>query len=83
MSRDRGQVQRRLMGLVVDGEETLPSGTKFMGGEKEAGQTTSSVWSPKLESVIALAYIRRNFQDAESLQTEDGRQTKVVELPFV
>jgi folate-binding protein YgfZ len=87
MARDRGVVQRGLVGLLL-GAETVPPGTLlYRDGKKEAGRTTSSVASPKLGQAIALAYIRRGSQaPGTALEAEDGgarRPVTVAKLPFV
>ncbi|MBI3410019.1 MAG: aminomethyl transferase family protein [Planctomycetes bacterium] len=87
MARDRGQVNRTLLGVKVDEGEPLPTGTKLFKDDVEAGQTTSSVRSPRLDQVIALAYLRRGYQDpGMELSTEParpGRKAFVSPLPFV
>ncbi len=84
--RDLGHVNRVLTGLRVEGSEPLPPTAKLTRDGKEAGQVTSSVYSPALGSVIALGYVRRgNSEPGTSLEVEtsDGRgRTSVVSLPF-
>jgi folate-binding protein YgfZ len=63
MARDRGQVNRMLMGVVVNAGEPLAPGCRLFKDDKEVGQVTSSVRSPRLEKVIALAYLKRGFQE--------------------
>src|SRR5207249_7728705 len=57
MARDRGHVNRALLGLKLSGGPA-PAGTKLFREGKEVGQVTSSVVSPRL-GPIALAYLRR------------------------
>lgn len=63
MARDRGQVQRTLLGLKLAGKEPVPPGSKIWREGKEVGLITSSVLSPRLEQAVALAYLRRGHQD--------------------
>lgn len=56
--RARGHVNRKLARLQVDAAEALPAGTKLSAGGAEAGEITSSVWSPRFGKVAALAYVR-------------------------
>jgi folate-binding protein YgfZ len=56
MARDRGHVNRQLLGLRLVGPAS-PGGLVFRDG-KEIGRVTSSVVSPRL-GPIALAYLRR------------------------
>lgn len=86
MARDRGQVNRLLMGIKVSGNAALAPGTKLFRGADEIGQVTSSVFSPRLSQVIALAYLRRGSWDAgvEVVidPATDGRTAVVCALPF-
>lgn len=87
MARDRGQVNRTLLGLTLAGDQPLARGTRVFSGETEVGQVTSSVVSPRLAKVLALAYLKRGHQAAglelvvES--TSDGRKAVVTDLPFI
>jgi tRNA-modifying protein YgfZ len=85
MARDRGQVNRALLGLKVQGEGTVPHGARVLRDGNEVGQVTSSVVSPRLGS-IALAYVRRGSQEpgtAVVVETAAGsRPAEVVSLPF-
>ncbi len=56
--RSRGQIHRILMPLVIDATEPPAAGTKLHVGESNAGEVTSAVFSPSLEKVAALAYVR-------------------------
>jgi tRNA-modifying protein YgfZ len=67
--RSRGHVNRLLVKLEVEGEVPLTGGTKVMAGAGEAGEITSSAFSPALEKVVALAYVRAQYAaDATVLQ---------------
>jgi len=52
--RSRGQIHRVLTPLVLDGTEPPAPGTKL-----ETGEITSAAYSPALEKVVALAYVRK------------------------
>lgn len=86
MARDRGQVNRVLLGLTLAAGEPLPHGARVFQGDTEVGQVTSSVYSPRLEKVVALAYLRRGKQEPGlELVVEpatDGRKAVVTQLPF-
>ena len=86
MARDRGQVNRSLMGVKVRAGEPLAPGTKLYRADDEVGQVTSSVLSPRLAQVIALAYLRRGSWDSGTElavdPTTDGRMAVVCALPF-
>ena len=87
MARDRGQVNRTLLGVKVAEGEPLAAGTRLFKNDVEVGQTTSSVRSPRLGQVIALAYLRRGYQEPGLELTVDPTGQKriavVSVLPFV
>lgn len=86
MARDRGQAQRRLMGLKWKGDAPVAPGTILKAEEKEVGVTTSSVHSPSLACAISLGYIRRQFLEPGTTLLGDSegesREAEVVPLPF-
>jgi folate-binding protein YgfZ len=86
MARDRGQVNRSLMGVKVRDGKPLAPGTKLFRADDEVGQVTSSVLSPRLGQVIALVYLRRGSWDAGTEvaiePATDGRAAVVCALPF-
>jgi folate-binding protein YgfZ len=85
MARDRGHVNRQLLGIQVAEGEPPPQGTKLFKDAAEVGQVTSSVRSPRF-GVVALAYIRRGNQEPGTLlemETPKGRRRAMVSsLPF-
>jgi tRNA-modifying protein YgfZ len=82
MARDRGQVQRTLLGVKLSGDGPLPAGTKLTRDGKEVGVTASSVVSPALGVPVALAYVRRGSQEPGTVLQADGRTAEVTPLPF-
>ncbi len=66
MARDRGQVNRMLMGVKTGADELLPAGARLLRGADEAGLVTSSTFSPRLSQVIALVYVRRRRRNWSS-----------------
>jgi folate-binding protein YgfZ len=87
MARDRGQVNRLLMGVTVAEGMPLARGRKLFRANEEVGQVTSSWFSPRLGQTIALAYLRRGSWDAGMEIVVDpamGERTAIVcALPFV
>ena len=84
MARDRGQVNRQLMGVRFQG--SLPSGeTKLFRDETEVGQVTSTTMSPRF-GPIGLAYLRRGCQQPGSILTysdaKGTHQAVLASLPF-
>ncbi len=56
--RSRGQVHRLLTPVRIRASEAPQPGTKLRAADKEAGEITSAVFSPALDEVAALAYLR-------------------------
>jgi folate-binding protein YgfZ len=82
-----GHINRRLMGLVVDGDAPVARGAKLTAAARpEAGVVTSSVRSRRLGRVIALGYVHRTlWEPGVELEIVDGdarRRARVVALPF-
>jgi folate-binding Fe-S cluster repair protein YgfZ len=79
-----GQTRQRLCGLT---SETAPvPGMEVRAGTKVVGRVTSAVFSQRINSHIALAMIKRGYNEpGTSLVTlADGAETtvRVVGLPF-
>jgi folate-binding protein YgfZ len=83
MARDRGQVNRTLLGLRLAAVE--PHGAPLWRDGKEVGRVTSSVASPRL-GPIALGYVRRGSQEPgttlEVGAEGERRPATVTGLPF-
>ena len=83
----RGHVNRRLSGLVLNGDRVPPAGSKVMAGDKEMGWITCAALSPGLGRPIALGYVRRECNAPGSkvtVQAGDGAlDAEVVALPFM
>jgi tRNA-modifying protein YgfZ len=82
MSRDRaGFVNRAFLGVKVLEGGTLPHGTKLVRDGNEVGLVTSSVVSPRLQTPLALAYIRRGHQDlGQRLEADTPEGKRAVEV---
>jgi aminomethyltransferase len=80
----RGQVHRKLSGLIVEGEAVPARGSKVMLNDAEVGEVTSSaeVEIDGLRRVIALAYVRRDAAESGAAMLVDGATARVVALPF-
>jgi folate-binding protein YgfZ len=87
MARDRGHVNRALLGLKLSGSGTVPHGAKVFRDGKEVGLVTSSVVSPALGAPVALAYLRRGNQEpgtaVEVEANAERRKAEVTGLPIV
>ena len=71
--RSRGHVNRLLVKLEVEGEAPLPRGAKVTAGGVEAGEITSSAYSPAVGKVAALAYLRAQYAGNGAALQVDGR----------
>ena len=56
--RSRGQIHRVLMPLVLDAKVAPDPGAKLQTGDANVAEITSAAYSPALEKVVALAYVR-------------------------
>ena len=86
--RSRGHVNKNLTGLIIHDKKPPPAGSKILSAEKEIGTITSSVYSPALESPIALGYVHRDHcsRGTQLLIRYDAEllvNATVTELPFV
>ena len=81
-----GQARQRLCGLISEQKEELSSGMSLAAGGKVVGQITSAVFSKRLKAPIALALIKRGFNEpgTKLVGAADGRKmnVNVVSLPF-
>lgn len=82
----RGQVNRKLSGLIVHGNELPHPGEKLLHDAHEVGWITSVAYSPRLQLPIALGYVRRE-QGAPGTQLRIDRQgtpmiAELTTLPF-
>ncbi|MGO4880234.1 MAG: YgfZ/GcvT domain-containing protein [Bryobacteraceae bacterium] len=79
--RSRGHVNRMLVKLAVEGDALLPRDTRVTAGSAEAGEITSSAYSPGLGKVVALAYLRAQYAADGTLLRAGGR-TAAVQMPY-
>jgi glycine cleavage system T protein len=82
----RGHVNKRLVGLHLEGEHAPVRGNRIVRAGAETGQITSAAYSPYLRAPIALGYVKR---DAIAVGTRVEVEmaggsvvAEVVELPF-
>jgi folate-binding protein YgfZ len=84
--RSRGHVNRRLAGMVLEGDSPAEHNDSVHSDNKEVGKVTSSVFSPFLDRPIALGYIHRNYLEPGTplLLHHQSKtiQAKVAPLPF-
>jgi aminomethyltransferase len=71
--RSRGHVNRLLVKLEIEGAGPLLGGAKIEAEGKDAGEVTSSAFSPALGKTVALAYVRAQYAAAGSVLSVAGR----------
>jgi folate-binding protein YgfZ len=85
--RSRGHVNKKLVGLFLEGQEPASSGDEVAFADKPVGTITSSVYSPAIGRVIALGYVHRDYWNPETrlIVKHDGiaLDARVTDLPFV
>jgi folate-binding protein YgfZ len=74
MARDRGQVNRTLLGVELP-DGPVPHNSLLFAGDKEVGRVTSSVSSPR-QGAIGLAYVRRGSQEPGTKLDVDVQGTR-------
>jgi folate-binding protein YgfZ len=82
----RGHVNRKLSGLLIQGDILPASGDKLFHDAQEVGWVTSAMVSPRIGCPIALGYIRREYL-APGTQLRIDKQgipviAEVTTLPF-
>ncbi|MGA2117698.1 MAG: glycine cleavage T C-terminal barrel domain-containing protein [Bryobacteraceae bacterium] len=75
--RAQGRVNRKLARLEIEGEAEVPAGSKVMAGEKEGGEVTSSVYSPRARRVVAMAYLRAEYFEPGTALSVLGRPARL------
>lgn len=79
----RGRPARRLRGLRIDGKEPLRPGAALDAADKPAvAVVTASDVSPEL-GPVALAYVHRDYCEAGTRLTAEGRTAEVADLPLI
>ena len=84
--RSRGHVNKKLVGLILEGRESASRGDVLFA-DKPVGTITSSVHSPALGKPVALGYVYKDYwsPDTRLSVNHDGvsLDAKVTTLPFV
>ena len=76
--RSRGQVHRVLVPIQIETAEPPEPGTKLLSGESPGGEITSAAFSPSLEKVVALAYVRVEHSKPGDQLSVAGKTATVV-----
>ena len=59
-----GSMNKKLMGLLVDGDQAPEAGNRITRRDDEVGWVTSACYSPALKRPIAMGYVKRGSYDA-------------------
>lgn len=82
----RGHVNRKLVGLLLDGEILPERGARIVSPLREVGWTTSATYSPARQQNIALGYVRHEvWTPGTHLEVQANGEkvhATVVDLPF-
>ena len=85
--RSRGHVNRKLCGLLLDGDEPANAGDKILAQERSVGEITSSVVSLALNRPIAMGYIHKDHCAPDTClevrHESSVYSATVVSMPFV
>jgi folate-binding protein YgfZ len=76
--RAQGHVNKKLVRVEIDGAEPLAAGIKLTAEAGEAGEVTSSVYSPDMGKLAGMAYVRTPFADAGTLLRAGDRTVRVL-----
>jgi folate-binding protein YgfZ len=82
-----GQARQRLCGVVGEGDRQLTRGMNLCAGEKVVGRITSAVFSERLNTPIALAMVKRGFNepgtDLAAFSNGAPINVRIASLPFL
>jgi folate-binding protein YgfZ len=85
--RTYGHVNRSLVGIQFQSDKAAAAGAKIWRDDKDVGHVTSSVFSPRRKSAIALGYVRRGSNEVGTqldVDIEGGKaKAEIVGLPLV
>jgi hypothetical protein len=76
-----GHVNQTLVGVRFAGPNVPQAGLELTSGESPVGRVTSASFSPRLESPLALAMVRRQWIPAGTLLESAAGLCEVVDLP--
>ena len=75
--RSRAQVHRHLMPVHIRSTQPPAAGTKLKSDDKDAAEITSATYSPAIGEVVALAYVRTDYQVPKTELTVDSTEPPV------
>jgi len=85
--RSRGHVNKKLVGLTLEGQESASPRDVIVFADRPVGTITSSVHSPALGKPIALGYVNRDCWNPDTSLTVNHNGiligARITDLPFV
>lgn len=78
----QGSVNRKLVGLRLDGSALPAPGTPLLADGQKIGVLTSALDSPTLKQKIALGFVQKGFFEPGTRLAMDGSSATVTSLPF-
>ena len=75
--RAQGHVNKKLVRVKISASDPPAAGSKLAANGAEAGEITSSVYSPEAGEVVALAYVRSNFAEPGTPLDAGGAAARV------
>jgi folate-binding protein YgfZ len=77
-----GHVNRKLCGVRFETDVISGGGLPLNHGEQTVGSTASATFSPRLGRSIALAYLKRGYDEPGTQLDSEAGPAEVVRLPF-
>ena len=78
-----GHVNRKLCGVRFAADVILAVGAVLTSGDEIIGRITSVTFSPRLGSPLALAYLKRGYDEPGTQLDSEAGPVEVVQLPIV
>lgn len=77
MHRGHGRVARRLVSMVLSGDNVPARGSKIQIGDRVVGEITSATASPKIGAPLAMGYVQREHAAPGTELRVNGLQARV------
>jgi len=76
-----GHVNKKLVQIRVAGDAVPQPDAQLSQGDQSVGRVTSATWSPRLNSPLALALVRRGANETGTALQSSGVPAEVIEPP--
>jgi tRNA-modifying protein YgfZ len=77
-----GHVNRLRVGLKIDSDMLPVRGTILQAGQQPVGHSTSAAWSPRLNSPLAMGYVRRTYASKGTKLLWASGMAEVIQFPL-